>query len=153
MSEEVARFVGVETIVMPRGRSATAGVAVWRSGGQRIEVAAAARAPGESVRICLRPEDVTLLAPEPGARQSSARNRLPGRVLRLVPSGPHLRVVVDCGFVLAALVTHRSAEALGLAEGVLVTAQFKATAPHLLRAAARTAPAAASLDTATRAGV
>jgi molybdopterin-binding protein len=121
-------------------------------GGQRIEVAQPA-APGESVRVCLRPEDVTLLAPERGARQSSARNRLTGRVVRLVPSGPHLRVNIDCGFVLAALVTHRSAEELRLAEGVLVTAQFKATAPHLLRPRRAAGPAAASLDTATRAGV
>jgi molybdopterin-binding protein len=152
VSEVVARFVGVETILDCRVAEFDGEVAVLEVGGQRIEVAQPA-APGESVRVCLRPEDVTLLAPEPGARQSSARNRLTGRVLRLVPSGPHLRVNVDCGFVLAALVTHRSAEALRLAEGVLVTAQFKATAPHLLRPAMRATPAAASLDTATRAGV
>ena len=42
-------------------------------------------APGETVRLCLRPEDVTLLAAEPGDGASSARNRLTGRVLRVVP--------------------------------------------------------------------
>jgi molybdopterin-binding protein len=152
VSEVVARFVGVETILDCRVAEFDGEVAVLEVGDQRIEVAQPA-APGESVRVCLRPEDVTLLAPEPGTRQSSARNRLTGRVLRLVPSGAHLRVNVDCGFVLAALVTHRSAEALRLGEGVLVTAQFKATAPHLLRPAVRATPAAASLDTATRAGV
>jgi len=51
----------------------------------------------------------------------------------LIPSGPHVRVIIDCGFLLAALVTRRSVEELHLAEGVNVTAQFKATAPHLLR--------------------
>jgi molybdopterin-binding protein len=152
VSEVVARFVGVETILDCRVAEFDGEVAVLEVGGQRIEVAQPA-APGESVRVCLRPEDVTLLAPERGARQSSARNQLTGRVLRLVPSGPHLRVNIDCGFVLAALVTHRSAEELRLAEGVLVTAQFKATAPHLLRPRRAADPAAASLDTATRAGV
>jgi molybdopterin-binding protein len=152
VSEVVARFVGVETILDCRVAEFDGEVAVLEVGGQRIEVAQPA-APGESVRVCLRPEDVTLLPPERGARQSSARNRLTGRVLRLVPSGPHLRVNIDCGFVLAALVTHRSAEELRLAEGVLVTAQFKATAPHLLRPRRAADPAAASLDTATRAGV
>jgi molybdopterin-binding protein len=152
VSEVVARFVGVETILDCLVAEFDGEVAVLEVGGQRIEVAQPA-APGEFVRVCLRPEDVTLLAPERGARQSSARNQLTGRVLRLVPSGPHLRVNIECGFVLAALVTHRSAEELRLAEGVLVTAQFKATAPHLLRPRRAADPAAASLDTATRAGV
>jgi molybdopterin-binding protein len=152
VSEVVARFVGVETILDCRVAEYDGEVAVLEVGGQRIEVAQPA-APGELVRVCLRPEDVTLLAAEPGGPESSARNQLSGRVLRLVPSGPHLRVNIDCGFVLAALVTHRSADALRLAEGTLVTAQFKATAPHLLRPGRGTAAAAASLDTATRAGV
>lgn len=152
VSEVVARFVGVETILDCRVAEYDGEVAVLEVGGQRIEVAQPAT-PGESVRVCLRPEDVTLLASEPGRPESSARNQLRGRVLRLVPSGSHLRVNIDCGFVLAALVTHRSAEALRLAEGTLVTAQFKATAPHLLRPGRGAVPAAASLDTATRAGV
>jgi molybdopterin-binding protein len=44
-----------------------------------------------------------------------------------------VRVSVDCGFPLTALVTQRAVEELGLDEGVKVTVQFKATAPHLLR--------------------
>jgi molybdopterin-binding protein len=44
-----------------------------------------------------------------------------------------VRVIIDCGFPLVALVTRRSVEELRLAEGAPVTAQFKATAPHLLR--------------------
>ena len=133
---EVGRVPGVEVQV----------------GGRTIEVAQPAM-PGETVRVCLRPEDVTLLAPEPADRASSARNRLTGKVVRVVPSGPHLRVSVDCGFVLAALVTHRSAESLRLGEGVPISAQFKATALHLLRPGGGHGAAAASLDTATRGGV
>ncbi len=152
VSEAVARFVGVESILDCRVAAFDGEIAVLEVGGRRIEVAQPA-APGETVRLCLRPEDVTLLAAEPGDGASSARNRLTGRVLRVVPSGPHLRVSVDCGFVLAALVTHRSAESLRLAEGVTVVAQFKATAPHLLRPGHAATAAAASLDTAPRGGV
>ena len=152
VSEAVARFVGVESILDCRVAAFDGEIAVLEVGGRRVEVAQPA-APGETVRLCLRPEDVTLLAAEPGDGASSARNHLAGRVLRVVPSGPHLRVSVDCGFVLAALVTHRSAESLRLAEGVTVVAQFKATAPHLLRPGHAAPAAAASLDTATRGGV
>ncbi len=152
VSEAVARFVGVETILDCRVAEFDGEISVLEVGGRRLEVAQAA-APGESVRLCLRPEDVTLLAAEPNLRGSSARNHLTGRVLRIVPSGPHLRVSVECGFVLAALVTHRSAESLRLGEGVPVIAQFKATAPHLLRPVHGREAAAASLDTAPRAGV
>jgi tungstate transport system ATP-binding protein len=152
VSEEVARFVGVETILDCRVVEFDGEVAVVEAGGRQIEVAQPA-APGETVRVCLRPEDVTLLAAEPADRVSSARNRLTGRVVRIVPSGPHLRVTVDCGFMLAALVTHRSAESLRLGEGVPISAQFKATALHLLRPGGGLPAAATSLDTATRAGV
>jgi molybdate transport system ATP-binding protein len=53
--------------------------------------------------------------------------------VRLTPSGPHVRITIDCGFPLVALVTQRSVEDLGFAPGSPVTAHFKATAPHLLR--------------------
>jgi ABC-type molybdate transport system ATPase subunit len=101
-------------------------------GGQTVEVAQRAE-PGELVRLCVRPEDVTIFpgAPKPGGTREF--NRLGGTVQRLVPSGPHVRVVIDCGFPLVALVTQRSVEELGFAAGSPVTAHFKATAPHLLR--------------------
>jgi tungstate transport system ATP-binding protein len=152
VSEAVARFVGVETILDCRVLEHDGEITVVQVGGRTIEVAQPA-APGEVVRVCLRPEDVTLLVPEPADRASSARNRLTGKVVRIVPSGPHLRVSVDCGFILAALVTHRSAESLRLGEGVPISVQFKATALHLLRPGGGAGAAAASLDTATRPGV
>lgn len=132
VSDEVARFVGVETIVEGRVVSEAGGVALVEVGGQKIQVVAPAVA-GERVRLCLRPEDVTLTAGDAAGPASSARNRLAGTVAQVVAAGPQARVVVDCGFPLVALVTHRSVEDLGLAEGVAVTAAFKATAAHLIR--------------------
>ena len=131
VSEEVARFVGVETLVECRVRAVTEGVATLEAGPQTIEVAQAAEA-GEWVRLCIRPEDVTLTARD-GAIPSSARNHLAGYIVRMAASGPHVRVTIDCGFPLVALVTQRSADDLRLSPGRPVTAHFKATAPHLLR--------------------
>ncbi|HYB40326.1 MAG TPA: ABC transporter ATP-binding protein [Candidatus Methylomirabilis sp.] len=131
-SEEVARFVGVETILDCQVSASEGDLATLDAGAQRILVAAPAD-PGEWVRLCLRPEDVTLFPGPPKTAGSGAFNRLPARVQRIVPAGPHARVIVDCGFPLVALVTQREVEELGLGEGVAVTAHFKVTAPHLLR--------------------
>jgi len=131
-SEEVARFVGVETILDGRVVEWIQDLALVDVGGQTVEVAQQAE-PGERVRLCVRPEDVTIFpgSPKPGGTREF--NRLAGTVQRVVPSGPHVRVTIDCGFPLVALVTQRSVEELGFAPGTPVTAHFKATAPHLLR--------------------
>ena len=130
-SEEVARFVGVETMIECRVLSSQGGVSLIEAGGQSMEVAQAAL-PGESVRLCLRAEDVTLKTGSPPPGAALPPNRLKGTVARLRPVGLHVRVSVDCGFPLTALVTQRAVEELCLGEGVKVTVQFKATAPHLL---------------------
>ncbi|MBI4591796.1 MAG: ABC transporter ATP-binding protein [Candidatus Rokubacteria bacterium] len=132
VSDEVARFVGIETILDCRVLSAQAGLAMLDAGGQKIEVAGQ-MAPGDRVRLCLRPEDVTLISPDAPYPASSSRNRLAGVITRLIAVGPYVRAVLDCGFPLVALVTHRSVEELGLREGAQVTAAFKASAPHVIR--------------------
>jgi tungstate transport system ATP-binding protein len=132
VTEEIARFVGVETILDCRVLSVQASLATLDVGGQKIEVAAEV-APGDRVRLCLRPEDVTVLSPPAPHVSSSSRNHLSGTVSRLVSVGPYVRAVLDCGFPLVALVTHRSVEELGLREGARVIAAFKATAPHAIR--------------------
>jgi len=145
VSEEVARFVGVETIVAGEVVVAHGEVSVVDVGGRRVQVVG--RAPlGERVKVCIRPEDVTLARPAGPEAPTGARNRLAGRVLDVTPAPPYLRVLVDCGFPLVAAVTRRSVEELGLAPGVAVTAVFKASAAHLLRARG-------SLDTPTAPGL
>jgi tungstate transport system ATP-binding protein len=131
-SEDVARFVGVETILDGQVVEWTRDLALVDVAGQMVEVAQRAE-PGERVRLCVRPEDVTIFpgAPKPGGTREF--NRLGGKVQRLMPSGPHVRVIIDCGFPLVALVTQRSVDELGFVLGSPVTAHFKATAPHLLR--------------------
>jgi molybdate transport system ATP-binding protein len=107
------------------------GLALVAVGGRTLEVSSDAVA-GARVRVCIRPEDVTLApASEPHTR-STARNHLAGTIATVTPAASHVRVVVDCGFALVAAVTARSIEELALAPGVRVTALFKASAAHLL---------------------
>ena len=127
---DVAAFVGVETIVSGRVVACREGRVIVDANGLHLE-AAGEMNPGRAVLFCLRPEDVTLW-PKDGVPASSARNRLTGHILRLTPQGPLFRVVVDCGFQLMALVTRASAREMNLAEGMEVSASFKASAVHLI---------------------
>jgi tungstate transport system ATP-binding protein len=85
----------------------------------------------DAALACLRPEDVTLSVGGE-ERSGSARNRIAGRVSRIVRSGSDARVEVDCGFPLIARITRRSLDELALEPGSGVIATFKATALHLI---------------------
>ncbi len=66
------------------------------------------------------------------ARQSSARNHLVGRIRSLDREGPMVRVGIDCGFPLKALVTYQACEDMGLRDEMEVTALVKAPAIRLI---------------------
>jgi tungstate transport system ATP-binding protein len=128
--EEVAAFVGVETVIPARVVTCQDGQVILEANQLKLEAVGEMQA-GRLVLFCLRPEDVTLWPAEEW-RLSSARNRLSGRIVRLAPQGPLVRVEVDCGFPLMALITRASAREMGFAEGQTVTAAFKASAVHLI---------------------
>jgi molybdopterin-binding protein len=140
-SEEVARFVGVETIVTGRVLGRQDGVTRVDVAGRVLEAAAAAEV-GARVRLAIRPEDVTLTRSREPLTVSSARNVLDGSIVRITMTDVGVRVLIDCGFPLVATVTPRSLHDLGLVEGHAVSAVFKATAVHVIAGAA-------SLDTPT----
>jgi molybdenum ABC transporter ATP-binding protein len=131
VDDEVANFVGVETIAEGRVERVADNVATVRVGPCLIEGGTQAE-PGTSVLVCLRPEDVVLGGPNGRPASSSVRNRLLGRVTRIALAGPFIRVEVDAGFRLVALITKHALEDLELAPGSEVTATFKATAVHLI---------------------
>jgi len=126
---DVARIVGVETVVAGKIVSVGAGLAEVRIGPASLRAVDPGLARPE-VLVCIRAEDVMLERGAGGA--SSARNHLAGTVVAVQTDGPLVRVVVDCGFHLAALVTRQSREELALEEGALVTAVVKAPAVHLV---------------------
>ncbi len=130
---EVAAFVGVETVISGRVATSKEGMLEVEVPGYKLQAVGEASL-GSQVFVCLRPEDITLqLRDERGMGASSARNHLEGQVVRCVPQGGALvRVVVDCGFPVVALVTRLSSQELGLEAGAPVTASFKASAIHLI---------------------
>ncbi len=137
-SEGVARLVGADTILEGTVLGSGEGLLTLDVAGHRVQAVGSLPA-GQRALLCLRPEDVTLLPAAEMGRPSSARNNLPARVVRLVPAGPLLRVHLDCGAPLSALVSRPSATALGLMEGMAIIATFKASAAHPLpRPAPRT---------------
>jgi tungstate transport system ATP-binding protein len=129
--EQVAQFVGVETVIRGCVLSVDQGVAAVDIGGQVIEGGSGVQA-GDEVLVCLRPEDIALGPPGQEAVRTSVRNHLPARVTRVTPWGPLLRVELDAGFPVVALITRQSLDDLELRSGSEVSAGFKASAVHLI---------------------
>jgi len=133
VDEFVASFVGVETILtgsVIRREGGSISVLLFGSN-QEIEAVGEAR-PGETLVLCIRPENVVLST---GLSRdiTSARNVFQGKIARVVPMGFYHRIELDCGFPLVAYVTDHSLEGLSLNPGKDVTASFKATAIHVVR--------------------
>lgn len=131
-SEEVARFVGMETILVGKAISQEGEKGIIEVGETRLEVRGKYR-PGEKVLVCIRPEDITISKREGFNPVTGGRNRIIGQIKRVVPLGPQFRVEMNCNFPVVALITKQSWEELSLKEGSEAVASFKPTAPHVLR--------------------
>jgi molybdate transport system ATP-binding protein len=126
---DVARVVGVETVVQGTLIEAREGLATVRVGAISL-TAVAVENVGSGVFVCIRAEDVTL---EPaGAGLTSARNHLQGTVGAIASLGALARVTVECGFPLVAVITRSALTELGLTVGASVRASFKAGSVHLI---------------------
>jgi molybdate transport system ATP-binding protein len=101
-----------------------------RIGPARLVAVAAEAATGAEVFACMRAEDV--MVARDYSVDGSARNHLPGLVVRIEPEGAVDRVTVDCGFTLVAAITRQAREELALTIGSPVTAAIKATAIHVV---------------------
>ena len=130
VDETVAAYVGVETVAPARVVGGGDGLVVLQVGQARVEAVAGGFTATEAL-VCLRPEDV-VLSPGDIDVPDSARNHLRGEVRRITVVGAAVRVDVECGFPLAASITRRSLEELGLSVGSPLVASFKATAVHLI---------------------
>lgn len=126
----VARFVGTGNTLSGRVVAVRDGLATVDLGGVLIEAVASVQ-EGSRVLACIRAEEVVVGRDGAGG-QLSARNRMRGTVVAVVPQGATTRVTVDCGVQMEALVTRRSVEDLGLEPGAEVWLAVKATAVHLL---------------------
>ena len=124
VSPAAARLVGVDTILLGRIASVDNGLARVTVGGQEVRVAAPAEV-GHEAALCVRAEDVTIALHD--AADLSAVNRWRAVVRSETPEGPFVRVALDCGFRLAALVTRDAWQRLALKPGDSAWAIVKAT--------------------------
>jgi len=88
--------------------------------------------PGEEV-WCRLPSGAIALEPAGGTSATSARNRLPGKVVALWRERHGVRVAVDVGTVLQVDVTEEAARDLSLEEGRDVRCVFKVHSLEVLR--------------------
>jgi tungstate transport system ATP-binding protein len=131
VDEEVAGFVEAGNILRGTVASQEGGVARVDLCGAEVQVVSSLKA-GSHVTVYIHFEDVTLTLPAEAPPLSSARNQLAGRITRFLPFGSQVKVTLDCGCIISAVITRRSWEEMGLALGREVVASFKASAVHLL---------------------
>ena len=121
--KRVASFVGMEnlfegTVVAQKDGIITADIE-----------AVANNERGDRVFLGIRPENVTVMLEQV---VSSARNTFNGTVKQIFYLGPINKVIIDCGFMLAAYVTNISTETLRLDRGSEVSVAFKATGVNVI---------------------
>lgn len=123
-SRFIAEFVGMENIYQGELAMRESGAFI-RIGA--VEFCAVGGRPGP-VRVGIRPEDI-ILSREKFA--SSAQNMLAARITEIIPRGALVKIILDVGVPLTALITRTSLEDLRLAGGQEVWAVFKAAAVHI----------------------
>lgn len=109
-----ARLVGIDTILLGRIATVENGLARVIVGEQEVRAEAPAAA-GHEAALCIRAEDVTIARHD--ALDLSAINRWRAVVRSEAMEGPFVRVGLDCGFRLAALVTRDAWQRLALKPG------------------------------------
>lgn len=124
----VAEFIGTENILPGVVVEREGETAVIEIGNQRIE-AVTESAVGEEVYAFIRADEITISLSK---GVSSARNNLSGVVTMVSEKTFPMRVEVDCGFSLVALVTRLSVEEMDIKTGRQVYAGFKATGIHVI---------------------
>ncbi|PPD58575.1 ABC transporter ATP-binding protein [Dehalogenimonas etheniformans] len=126
----VAEFIGIENIFSGTVIGNLEGMVNVDVSGQVFQTLGDF-AIGDKVNLFVRPEDVTVSL---AAGSTSARNCLRGTISRLSLINPLVRLEIDCGFKLMAVITRASSEEMGLSLGSNVYACLKATAIHAVRA-------------------
>ena len=129
-SEFVANFVGTETILEGTVQSSNAGLMEISVAGKIIE-AVGDFPSGQNVYCCLRPENIIVSKDVP--EKISARNVFEAKMQKIIRQGFFYKLMLDCGFPLVAYITMPSCEDLGICEGSVISASFKATAIHVMR--------------------
>jgi len=124
-SEFVARFAMARNIFAGEVLETENGSIVFRTEGTELAVATDLRG---RLHASVRPEDI-LVSPEP--LLSSARNSFCGTITHIADRGSTFYLTVNLPPDFICLVTRRSLDEMGLAEGQKVYITFKASAVHI----------------------
>lgn len=122
----VAEFLGIGNII--KGQSSRSGDIARITTVNGPAFYAASGIVGEVVAT-LHAEDV-ILSKAPFV--SSARNCLSGTVSEIIPFGSTIRIILDVGFPLTALLTRESCRELRIETGRTIYATFKESAVHII---------------------
>ncbi len=128
-SKRTAEIVGMENVFPGRLVEKRQGLAYVRVGDTLLTVAGNHCEEGP-VMVGIRAEDI-LLSTAAATIQSSARNRLHGVITQITPEEALVRVSVDCGFAIDALITREALQEMNLKESKKVDLTVKATVIHL----------------------
>jgi molybdate transport system ATP-binding protein len=126
----VAQIVGVDTVERAMIQQLPDGLARVDIGAVQLVALSTNGISGEAY-VCIHAEDV-VLEKNSSPTQSSARNHLIGRIQLLDREGAVVRVTLDCGFPLKALVTKQSCREMALQQGDEIIAAIKAGAIHVV---------------------
>jgi molybdate transport system ATP-binding protein len=128
---QVADLLTIETIQPGRVVGSEEGLLTVSVGRTSIRAMSSNLPAGTTdVFVCIHAEDVILL--KETAASGSARNRLVGTIKSIGREAKLIRVDLDCGFPLAAILTNQACQELNLKVEDQVTALIKAPAVHLI---------------------
>jgi molybdate transport system ATP-binding protein len=130
---DVARFVGVETLIPGRITGEAGGLVQVDCGEVQLEVEGDWEA-GEEVYVAVRPEEIEL-HDDADHVVGPGRNVVGGRVAKTVPAETHFRVEIDGAAPVVAVVSRARYRDLALKTGQSVQASFAARAAHLIQRA------------------
>jgi ABC-type sugar transport system ATPase subunit len=130
VDEKAADIVGADTRLRAVVDQCHNGVARFCFDGGAVEIHGDFR-PGAAVVLCLRPEDIRLSRAEIAACGSG--HRLSVRIVRIIPSTPHYRLMLESGAgPVTALLSRAEFDALALREGDALSASFDPAALHVI---------------------
>jgi molybdate transport system ATP-binding protein len=126
----VAGIVAMETVQPAIVLESADGLVTVQAGRSRLISLSDPLTPGTEVYVCIRAEDVILMKGQPS--RSSPRNCLASVVRSLTAEGSIVKIALDSGFPLAAILTKQACEELSLAPGDQVMVLIKAPQIHLI---------------------
>ncbi|HZK42742.1 MAG TPA: tungstate ABC transporter ATP-binding protein WtpC [Syntrophomonadaceae bacterium] len=125
-SKFVAEFVGMENIYSGELINGENGPHV--NIGQ-VSISVVSELEGK-VQFAIRPEDIIITREK---FSSSARNMLDVQIIKILPQGAFVKLILDAGIPLVVLVTKQAVEEMQLETGQKAFAVFKASAVHVFK--------------------